>query len=245
MPCAAAVASGKVTSFDTVTELDVTSSHVASEKDESWMIESSARSNTVALKSSHVIPAIPSDSATIGVRVGLGVGTGVWCAVVGTGVGSDVGAAVGKDDGAADGTDVGSDVGAVVGKDDGAADGTGVGTGVGDSTHALLTHASDEQSPPSVHARPTLQRGQSPPPQSTSVSVPSRMSFVQVSNVGMGIGTRLGAAVGAGFGYGDGAEVGTAVGAEVGEGDGAGVGAEVGAGQGAEVGAGEGGSIDV
>ena len=56
MPYEAAIASGTVTSFDTTTELDVTSAHVASEKVAFRMIESSARSKTVALKSSHVIP---------------------------------------------------------------------------------------------------------------------------------------------------------------------------------------------
>ena len=96
MPYAAAIASGTVTSFDTMTKIDVTSAHVASEKVEFWMIESSARSNTVALKSSHVMPAMPSDTATIGVRVGLGVGTGVGRGVVGRGVGCGVGTAVGN-----------------------------------------------------------------------------------------------------------------------------------------------------
>ena len=76
-PDVAAITSGSVTSFDTKTESDDAAAHVASEKVEFWMIESSARSNTVALKSSHVMPAMPSDTATIGVRVGLGVGTGV------------------------------------------------------------------------------------------------------------------------------------------------------------------------
>ena len=95
MPYVAAITSGTVTSFDTKTQSDDASAHVASEKVAFFMIVSSARSNTVALKSSHVIPAMPSDTATIGVRVGLGVGTGVGCAVVGTGVGTAVGMAIG------------------------------------------------------------------------------------------------------------------------------------------------------
>ena len=91
----AAITSGSATSFDTKTESDDTSAHIASEKVEFWMIEWSASANTVALKSSHVIPPMPSDTATIGVRDGLGVGTGVGCAVVGTGDGAGVGTGVG------------------------------------------------------------------------------------------------------------------------------------------------------
>ena len=147
MPYLAAITSGTVASFDNMTELDVASAQTASEKVAFWTIMPRARSNTVALKSSHVMPAMPSATATIGVRVGLGVGTGVGCAVVGTGVGSDVGLAVG--------TAVGNDDGRGVGSDDG----TAVGTGVGDSTQTLLIHATDEQSLLSVHARPTLQGG--------------------------------------------------------------------------------------
>ena len=95
LPKVAAITSGTVTSFDTTTESDDASVHVASEKVAFFMIESTASVNTVALKSSHVIPAMPSDTETIGVRVGLGVGTGVGCAVVGTGVGTAVGMAIG------------------------------------------------------------------------------------------------------------------------------------------------------
>ena len=99
----AAITSGTVTSLDTTTESDDASAHVASEKVAFLIIESTARSYTVASKSTHVIPAMPSDTATIGVRVGLGVGTGVGCAVVGTGVGTAVGKGVGTDDGTGDG----------------------------------------------------------------------------------------------------------------------------------------------
>ena len=62
IPDAAAITSGTVTSFDTKTEPDDAPAHVASEKVEFFTIESSARTNTVALKSSHVIPAMPSDT---------------------------------------------------------------------------------------------------------------------------------------------------------------------------------------
>ena len=82
----------------------------------------------------------------------------------------------------------------------GAADGTAVDTDVGDSTQTSLAHANDEQSSPSVHAKPTLQGGHAPPPQSTSVSEASATPFVQVSNVGMGVGTVVGGGVGAAVG---------------------------------------------
>ena len=70
-PYAAAITSGTVTSSDTETELEV-SAHVASEKVELLMIESSARLNTVALKSSHVIPAMPSDTCIMSRRARVG-----------------------------------------------------------------------------------------------------------------------------------------------------------------------------
>ena len=105
LPYLAAITSGTVTSFDTTTELDVTSAHVASEKVAFLTIESKARSNTVPLNSSHVMPAIPSVTATIGVRVGFGVGPRVGCADVGMGVEGDIGAADGgRDVGAVDDT---------------------------------------------------------------------------------------------------------------------------------------------
>ena len=232
MPYLAAITSGTVTSFDNMTELAVASAQTASEKVAFWTIVPRARSNTVELNSSYVMPVMPSATAMIGVRVGLGVGTGVSCAVVGTGVGSDVGTAVG--------TVVGNDNGRGVGSDDG----TAVGTGVGDSTQTLLIHANDEQSLLSVHARPTLQEGQSSPPQSTSVSEQSVAPFVQISNVGMGVGTVVGSGVGAGSGIGDGTGIGTVVGAAIGAGSGTDIGARVGttvgAGIGTDVGAGNG-----
>ena len=58
------------------------------------MIESSARLKTVALKSTHAMPEMPTETAITGVRVGAGVGTGVG-AVVGVGVGAGVGSGVG------------------------------------------------------------------------------------------------------------------------------------------------------
>ena len=70
---AAAITSGTDTPTDAKTQSDDAAEHVGSEKVAFSMIESSASVNTVALKSSHAIPAIPSDTATTGVRVGLGV----------------------------------------------------------------------------------------------------------------------------------------------------------------------------
>ena len=139
-PKVAAITSGSVTSFDTKTEADDPSAHIASEKVEFWIIEFSASANTVALKTSHVIPAMPSDTATIGVRVGLDVGTGVGCAVVGTGVGAGTGAGVGPGGDAVVGADVGARLGdgtgAEVGSDvsgDAAIVGLAVGSTVGAS----------------------------------------------------------------------------------------------------------------
>ena len=253
IPNVAAITSGTVTSFDTKTQSDDASTHVASEKVAFLTIESTARSYTVALKSSHVIPAMPSDTATIGVRVGLGDGTGVGSAVVGTGVGRDDGTGVGTgvgmndgkgvgmDDGTGDGADVGGmlgdavgsgdgsgkggsvgsglggavgvDVGAEVGADVGGSDGMGIGTGVGDKTQTLRTHANDEQSSPSMQVRPTLQRGHSPPPQSTFVSEASMMPLLHDIDVGRGVGERVGTVVGVGTGTVVGAGTGTVVGA--------------------------------
>ena len=141
-PYAAAIASGTATSFDTATTLSATSAHAASEKVALRRIELSARSNTVALKSSHVMPAMPSDTATIGVRVGLGVGRGVGVGlgahvagvgwdVLGTGVGTSVGAGAGTGVGAGIGTAVGVGIGTAVGDTVGAGIGTAVGVGIG------------------------------------------------------------------------------------------------------------------
>ena len=131
IPCVAAITSGTVTSLDTTTESDDALEHVASEKVAFLIIESTARSYTVASKSTHVIPAMSSDTTTIGVRVGLGVGTGVGCAVVGTGVGTAVGKGAGTDDGTGDGARVGTDDGTGGGADVGTGVGASVGTGVG------------------------------------------------------------------------------------------------------------------
>ena len=92
----------------------------------------------------------------------------------------------------------------------------GIGTGVGDSTQTLPTHANEEQSSPSVQARPMLQRGQSPPPQSTSVSKASIMPLLHDIDVGRGVGERVGAVVGAGTGTVVGAGIGTTLGAALG-----------------------------
>jgi len=100
--------------------------------------------------------------------------------------------------------------------------GARVGTDVGDSTQMLLAHANEEQSLPSVQARPTLQRRQSPPPQSTSVSPASIILFVHDGSVGRGV-------VGAGIGTDDGAGSGTDDGAGSGADDGAGSGTDDGA----------------
>ena len=157
-----------------------------------------------------------------------------------------------------DTTTIGVRVGLGVGTGVGSAVvGTGVGSGVGDSTQTSLTHVDDKQSSLSVHASPTLQRGQSPPPQSTSVSEASITSFVQLSKVGSGVGTRLGTAVGSAIGSDDGSDVGNDVGSAVGSDDGsdvgshegsavgsalgsAGIGTDVGTGVGDGIGAGDG-----
>ena len=117
----AAITSGTVTSFDTTTESDDASAHVTSEKVAFFMIESTASVNTVALKASHVILAIPSDTATTGVRVGLDVGSGV-----------------GNDDGSGVGSDIGIGVGDAVGIGVGAIDGSGDGEGVGTADGAAV-----------------------------------------------------------------------------------------------------------
>jgi len=135
----AAITSGTDTSIDAKTHSDGTSEHVASEKVAFFMIESIASSNSVALKSSHVIPAIPSDTATTGARAGLGVGTGGGCAVVGTGVGT----AVGKGGGADDGTSDGAGSGTAVGVGSGTAVGAGRGTAVGADSGTTVGTGSD------------------------------------------------------------------------------------------------------
>jgi len=117
------------------------------------------------------------------------------------------------------GVRVGGGVGGCVGL---AVVGVCVSVGVGGATQMLLTHQDDEQSSLSEQARPTSQRGQRPPPQSTSVSVASSWSFVHVTNVGMGVvgdgvgsfeGEYVGAGIGTGVGTGVGAGIGTGVGA--------------------------------
>mmetsp|Transcript_12783 Transcript_12783/g.26051 ORF Transcript_12783/g.26051 Transcript_12783/m.26051 type:complete len:298 (+) Transcript_12783:1697-2590(+) len=102
---------------------------------------------------------------------------------------------------------------------------------------------------------PTSQPGQSPPPQSMSVSRASLTLFVQVSwvgaivgdgvgePVGERVGLAVGVAVGAGVGDGVGEAVGEGVGLTVGEAVGAGVGGAEGAGVGGVVGAGVGDSV--
>ena len=143
-----------------------------------------------------------------------------------------------------DTTTIGVRVGLGVGTGVGSAVvGTGVGSDVGDSTQTSLTHVDDEQSSLSVHASPTLQRGQSPPPQSTSVSEASTTSFVQLSKVGSGVGTRLGTAVGSAIGSDDGSDVGSDVGSAVGSDDGSDVGSHVGSDVGSAVGSDDGSDV--
>ena len=157
----AATTSGTVTSFDTKTESDDTSAHIESEKVAFLTTKPTARSSTVKLKSSHVIPAMPSDTATIGVRVGLGVGTGVGSAVVGTGVGRDDGAGVGMDVGTDDGKGVGwndgAGVGTGVGTDGGGGIGTDAGTMINEVTVAMEFGASAEDLARTSHPHPTLE----------------------------------------------------------------------------------------
>ena len=119
-------------------------------------------------------------------------------------------------------------VGAIVSVVIGTAVGTDIGAGVGGSAQTLLTQVNDEQSSFSVQVRPTLQRGQSSPPQSTSVSLISIMPFVHVSIVGRGVGTRVGVGDGTPVGVGVGTAVGTSVGPPVGTAVGTAVGAAVG-----------------
>ena len=57
--------------------LAATSAHTGLESVAFAMIESSARLKTVALKSAHAMPEMPTESAVTGVRVGAGVGAGV------------------------------------------------------------------------------------------------------------------------------------------------------------------------
>jgi hypothetical protein len=135
----------------------------------------------------------------VGVGVGMGVGMTVGTDVgigIGTGVGMGVGASVGAEDGSADGTGVGTVVGVVVGTDVGA----GVGAVLGVGTQTLPTHARVWQSSSSSHVCPNSQRTQSPPPQSTSVSVPSKTSFTHPALVGIGVGSGTGTTLGIGTG---------------------------------------------
>ena len=94
--------------------------------------------------------------------------------------------------------------------------GDGVGEGVGGNLQTLPSHSA--RPPQSESARqdfPTPQRPQSKPPQSTSVSVPSRKPFVHFAGVGaevVGDWVGLGV-VGEGVGVGGGGFVGALVGA--------------------------------
>ena len=124
---------GTDTSFVTETELDEASMQAGSENVALATIESSAKSKTVPLNSSQVMPEMDSATTTMGVRVGLGVGMGVGTAVVGPGVGR----VVGTKDGRGVGGSVGAGLGAGVGTElIGADDGTNVGEKVcsGDGT---------------------------------------------------------------------------------------------------------------
>ena len=67
----------------TETAFDEALEQTGSENVEFAMIESSARLNTVALKSSHEMPEMASATAAMGVRVGVEVGMGVGAVVVG------------------------------------------------------------------------------------------------------------------------------------------------------------------
>jgi hypothetical protein len=87
----------------------------------------------------------------------------------------------------------------------------------------LPIHESALQSSSSAQSCPTSQRGHAPPPQSMSVSKPSRLPSVQLAAVGMGDGSGTGEAVGIGSGAG----VGAGIGMRVGMGTGNRLGAEV------------------
>jgi len=66
------------------------------------------------------------------------------------------------------------------------------------------------QSEPALHFKSSAHGGQSPPPQSVSVSLPSLFSLVHVATEGMGVGSAVGAVLIVGSRLGDG--VGTSVG---------------------------------
>lgn len=163
-PKAAAITSGTVTSFETETELDVTSVQTGSENVALVMIESSALSKTVALKSLQLIPKIVIDTATMGVRLGLGVGMGVGNAVVGTAVGTAVGMAVGTAIGTAVGTAIGKAVGMIVGAAVGMEEGVGTGNADGFSGTRVRTDVGKADTGVSVGTGVGV--GQSQPPQS-------------------------------------------------------------------------------
>ena len=82
----------------------------------------------------------------------------------------------------------------------------------------LLMQRLAKQSVSTTHPLPSLHLGQLPPPQSTSVSASSIMSFVHVTNVGVGVGTMVGTGVGTDVGTDVGTGVGTGVGSGVGNG---------------------------
>jgi len=110
---------------------------------------------------------------------------------------------------------------------------TGSPSSVDDEHRRLL------QSSSSLHVLPSRHAGQLPP-QSTSVSSSSRISFEQCTAVGAVV---VGTGVGTGVGMGEGAAVGIGEGADDGTGVGMGEGAVVGAGEGAGEGAGVGSSV--
>ena len=98
-----------------------------------------------------------------------------------------------------------------VGTDTGAAAGSCVGTADGFGSHSLLLQTPCWQSELASHLKPKSQELHASPPQSTSVSVPSRSPFIHVLGVGAaeeGMLVGLGASVGSGTGKVEGLAVG-------------------------------------
>lgn len=126
----------------------------------------------------------------------------------------------------------------------GIAVGSAVGLADGRGSHMLSLHTPSLQSDVSSQVSPKLHLLQAPPPQSTSVSVPSRLPLVQVKDVGVAVvGTFEGfPVVGSGLdGSSVGLEVGIVEGCAVGSSDGRDVvGLFVGSGTGSAVGADDG-----
>ena len=168
--------------------------------DEPLSVEDEHRPLLQSLSSAHVAPSAhagqqqPPQSTSVSLS---SVTPFVHDAADGAGVvGSDEGTGVGMREGAADGATVGMGEGT----GDGSAEGTGVGSGEGfgmqTGSPSSVEHRPLLQSSSSLHVLPSRHAGQLPP-QSTSVSSSSRISFEQCTAVGAAV---VGAGVGTGVG---------------------------------------------